>query len=99
MSDEEHIGPLNTVEVMLIKGEHDRHDVEVKRLSEVAANLERSLAQTRRELQSLKDRQSGMLREVLKTRGKDPGKAPMRVAQRSTDGTTWIIVGGQPLAT
>ncbi len=99
MSDEEHIGPLNTVEVMLIRGEHDRHDVEIKRLNEVAANLERSLVQTRRELQSLKDRQCGMLREVLKTRGKDPGKLPMRVLQRSVDGTTWIVVGGQPLAT
>lgn len=99
MSDEEHVGPLNAVEVMLIKGEHDRHDVEIKRLDEVAANLERSIAQTRRELQSLKDRQKGMLREVLKTRGKDPGKSTMRVLQRSTDGTTWIVIGGTPMET
>ena len=94
---EEHVGPLNNVEILLVKGEHDRHDAEVKRLEEVQKNLEGSLVKTKRELQSLKDRQAGMLREILKQRGKDPGRLPTRVFQRQNDNTTWIVVGGQSL--
>lgn len=92
---EEQVGPLNSVEIMLIHGEHDRHNSEVKRLEEVYRNLERSLAQTRRELQSLKDRQAAILREIVRTRGKDAGRLRLCVLSRNADSTTWIVAKPQ----
>lgn len=92
---DEHVGPLSNVEVLLLHGEHDRHNVEIKRLEEVKANLERSLVTTNRELQSLKERQVSMLREILKGRGKSAGRLQLKIVKRTTDNTTWIV-GSKP---
>lgn len=88
---DEQVGPLSNVEVLLLNGEHDRHNVEIKRLEEVKANLERSLVTTSRELQNLRDRQTAMLREILKGRGKSAGRLQLKIVRRTTDSTTWIV--------
>lgn len=99
LKPEDQVGPLNNVEILLVNGEHDRHNAEVKRLEDIRANLEKSLANTSRELQAIKDRQASMLREILKTRGKDPGRLTVRVVRRPTDGTMWIVADSPSVAT
>lgn len=90
---DELVGPLSNVESLLIRGEHDRHDAEIKRLEETHKNLAASVKKTLDELKSIRDRQSRMLIEILKGRGKDPGTRATHVVRRP-DGTTWISIGG-----
>lgn len=93
---EEMVGPLNQVEIMLLHGEGNRHDKDIKDLETTVVNLEKSLDLKRRELSQFKARKDKILREVVKCRGKDPQLLPIRELARPTDNTTWIILGGKP---
>jgi len=99
VTPEQWIGPMNGVEVMLLRGDDaSRNDELEKVLKDTIRNLEASLVAKRRELASLQAKKARMLREILKVRGNDPGSLPIRLADRPHDQSIWIVVGGQPEA-
>jgi len=95
MADEEWIGPLNQVEIMLLHGEGNRHDKDIKTLKETIKNLETSLANKKRELAAFKALKEKILREVVRCRGKTVSDLPIREAERPP-GTVFVVVGGKP---
>jgi hypothetical protein len=97
IAPEQWVGPLNTIETMLLRGDASAKDDELVRLlKETIRNLEASIASKRRELSEVQTKKIRLIHEVLKTRGTDPGRLPVRVVNRPHDQSVWIIVGGQP---
>jgi hypothetical protein len=92
---EEQVGPLNELEVFTLKGEGGRHDTEIKRLEEVLKNLEASVRNTKQQLETYKESKAKVMRMILKHRGKDPGRLPMRELVKPADNSTWIVIGGK----
>lgn len=93
---EEHLGPMNPVETLLLRGDGARHDQDIKNLKEVIRNLEASLVAKRRELADFQGKKLTILRAIVRGRGKEPGALPIRVVDRPHDGSTWVVVGGRP---
>ena len=93
---EEWIGPMNTVETMLLRGDGARHNQDIKNLKEIVRNLEASIVAKRRELADAQAKKTAILREIAKSRGKNPSGLPIREANRPHDGSLWIVMGGKP---
>ena len=96
MAQEEYVGPLTTVEIMLLNGEANRHDKDIRFLKETISSLEKSLDLKKREFAQFQAAKDKIIREIVKGRGKNPGSLPVRQLDRIQDNTTWIIVGGAP---
>lgn len=93
---EEWVGPMNPVEILLLRGDGARHNQDIKNLKEIIRNLESSLVSKRRELADAQAKKNQILREIAKSRGKDPADLPIREADRPHDGSLWVVVGGKP---
>ncbi len=97
VAPEQWIGPMNSLELLVLKGDGANKDDELEKiLKDTIRNLEASLVTKKRELSAIQTKKARVLREILKHRGvPDPGRLPVRVADRPHDQSTWIVVGGQ----